>query len=230
MAASAVPAVDATVPQPDKSPKLINLDSPNSNSDPTPPISVTHFSPAVNGSGVQKETLFTNNNTNPFLQNGESDSSSKGGGGCITSKNPFSATNGSTMTTTTGGKYATIGRSNPFTKSSNPFLDNTLTNANNAGGGSGGGGGGGGVGSHVNGNTSSSSSNDASMEPIASTPVTVAAAAAAGEKTLNKIVSKFRLASLVSRQSSSTTLNRDRGASTFPLSYRFLSALARRRI
>ena len=202
MAASAVPAVDATVPQPDKSPKLINLDSPNSNSDPTPPISVTHFSPAVNGSGVQKETLFTNNNTNPFLQNGESDSSSKGGGGCITSKNPFSATNGST--TTTGGKYATIGRSNPFTKSSNPFLDNTLTNANNAGGGSGGGGGG--VGSHVNGNTSSSSSNDASMEPIAPTP-----AVAAEDKTLNKIVSKSRWGRRASINPSSTTVTRGRG-------------------
>ena len=198
MAASAVPAATATVLPPDASPKLINLDSPNSNSDPTPPISVTHFSPAVNGSGVQKETLFTNSNTNPFLQNGESDSSPKevnGGEGIASSKNPFTTTHGST----TAGKYATIGRSNPFTKSSNPFLDNTLANANNAGGG-------GGVGSHVNGNTSSSSSNDASMEPIAPTP-----AVAAEDKTLNKIVSKSRWARRASINPSSTTVPRGRG-------------------
>ena len=182
-AAPPVPAAASTVPQPDKSPKLINLDSPNSNSDPTPPISVTHFSPAVNGSGVQKETIFTNSNTNPFLQNGESDSSSRdvnGGGGVINGNNPFTATNGLTETTTTGGKYATIGRSNPFTKSVNPFLDNALSKADSAKDG------GDVESSHGNGNTSSSSSNDASMEPIA----TISPAAEA-EKTLNKIVSKF---------------------------------------
>lgn len=211
MTAPAVPAAAATVPQPDASPKLINLDSPNTNSDPTPPISVTHFSPAVNGSGVQKETLFTNSNTNPFLQNGEGDSSSKevnGGGDGISGKNPFAATNGST-TTGGNGKYATIGRSNPFTKSSNPFLDNnTLTNANNAGGG--------GVGSsHVNGNTSSSSSNDTSMEPIASTP-----AAAAAEKTLNKIETSFASNQPVTRSLSSVgsqVNNSVNGGSRIPL-------------
>ena len=203
MTASAAPVPTATAPQPDKSPKLINLDSPNSNSDPTPPISVTHFSPAVNGSGVQRETIFTNSNNNPFLQNSESDSSSKEVNGAsdggvddgVACKNPFTAKNGSTTTTTTtgGGKYATIGRSNPFTKSSNPFLDNTLTNNTGDSGL---------VSGNVNGNTSSSSSNTASMEPVVSTiPMT-----AAGEKTLNKIVSRFRMSSFVQSR------NFDRGA------------------
>ena len=182
MAASS-PAAAAPVPQPDASPKLINLDSPNSNSDPTPPISVTHFSPAVNGNGVQKETIFSN--TNPFLQNGEGESAVSSSSG--DSKNPFAATNGSTGGGGGGGKYATIGRTNPFTKNSNPFLD-TLTNANTADGG-----GGGGESSHVTENTSSSSSNDTSMEPVASTtPV----AEAAAKKTLNKIVSDFISCSL----------------------------------
>jgi len=194
-AAPPVPAAASTVPQPDKSPKLINLDSPNSNSDPTPPISVTHFSPAVNGSGVQKETIFTNSNTNPFLQNGESDSSSRdvnGGGGVINGNNPFTATNGLTETTTTGGKYATIGRSNPFTKSVNPFLDNALSKADSAKDG------GDVESSHGNGNTSSSSSNDASMEPIA----TISPAAEA-EKTLNKIETSFASSQPVTRSLSS---------------------------
>ena len=175
MAASCPAAAAAPVPQPEASPKLINLDSPNSNSDPTPPISVTHFSPAVNGNGVQKETIFSN--TNPFLQSGEGESAAAAavsGDG----KNPFTASNGSTGGG--GGKYATIGRTNPFTKNSNPFLD-TLANASSTDGG------GGGEGSHVTENTSSSSSNDTSMEPVASTTP----AAAAAKKTLNKIVSKF---------------------------------------
>jgi len=95
------------------------------------PVSVTHFS--HNGTaGVQKETLFsdtfqsklkppsvmnpftstaTNNSTsttNPFINNSPEDNKNK--------------TNGESN----GQKFATIGRSNPFTspnKSKNPFLD-----------------------------------------------------------------------------------------------------------
>jgi len=97
------------------------------------PVSVTHFS--HNGTaGVQKETLFsdtyqsklkppsvlnpftssasnnsTTTTTNPFINNSPEDNKNK-------------ATNGESN----GQKFATIGRSNPFTspnKSKNPFLD-----------------------------------------------------------------------------------------------------------
>ena len=84
---------------------------------------MTHFSPAVNGNGVEKETIFTNNTTNPFLQNGDSEKTSPTPNG---NSNPFVGPpdNGGGGS----GKYATIGRSNPFSKSSNPFLD-TLASA-----------------------------------------------------------------------------------------------------
>lgn len=74
------------------------------------PVSITHFS--QNGvAGLQKETLFSdtismmNPTTNPFT-------------------NPF--INTTTNDESNGQKFATIGRSNPFTysnKSKNPFLD-----------------------------------------------------------------------------------------------------------
>jgi len=103
-----------------------------------PPISVTHFS--ENGlAGVQRETLFTDtyqtnaasnaksnttdnashaiNNTNPFTNNYVPPSSSPTPTQTQTqTNNPFGA----------GQKFATIGRSNPFSspnKSKNPFLD-----------------------------------------------------------------------------------------------------------
>ena len=98
------------------------------------PISVTHFT--ENGlAGVQRETLFTDtyqtnaasnansnttdnasqalNNTNPFTNNFVPPTSSPTQTQTI---NPFGA----------GQKFATIGRSNPFSspnKSKNPFLD-----------------------------------------------------------------------------------------------------------
>merc|ERR1712106_409948 len=102
------------------------------------PISVTHFS--ENGlAGVQRETLFTDtyqtnaasnansnttdnasqalNNTNPFTNNYVQPTSSPTPTQTqIQTNNPFGA----------GQKFATIGRSNPFSspnKSKNPFLD-----------------------------------------------------------------------------------------------------------
>lgn len=79
--------------------KLINLDKVDDNEEQNSiPISVTHFSPATNGFGVEKETLFSD--TNPF-------------------KNPFLTTNG----TSESKKFATIGRSNPFSSKNNPFLE-----------------------------------------------------------------------------------------------------------
>ena len=86
------------------------------------PVSVTHFS--QNGmSGVQKETLFTDSSlrgkpsaTNPFT-------------------NPFIGTDDELDCN--GQKFATIGRSNPFTspnKSKNPFLDRLEAPAQNGGG------------------------------------------------------------------------------------------------
>jgi len=99
------------------------------------PISVTHFSTATNGFGVERETIFTDGSedpiqkpstdfdpasivrkhlTNPFLTPDpivEDTSSSSDN-----QVNPFT------------GKFNTIGRSNPFStpnRSRNPFLDNT---------------------------------------------------------------------------------------------------------
>ncbi len=102
--------------------KLINLDPPGENaSEQLPsdncstaavtPICVTHFSRALNGVGVERETIFSDaifngrggedKGKNPFLDDGAEDETN--------SNNPF--------------KYATIGRSNPFTKNNtNPFL------------------------------------------------------------------------------------------------------------
>lgn len=95
--------------------------------DKTAPISVTHFSPALNGNGLEKETLFSDSNpfTNPFLLTAAttSDSTDSGTadndshrGALMTDSNPFLAS-----------KFNTIGRSNPFSSpnhSKNPFLDN----------------------------------------------------------------------------------------------------------
>jgi len=96
------------------------------------PISVTHFSPATNGYGVERETIFmdggdeSNPNvtseldpasivrkhlTNPFLTLVEEATAEPPNSDPV---NPF--------------KYNTIGRTNPFTnpnRSRNPFLDNT---------------------------------------------------------------------------------------------------------
>ena len=80
------------------------------------PVSVTHFS--QNGlAGIQKETLFSDSfsvpATNPFT-------------------NPFMTTATTAEDMNNGQKFATIGRSNPFTspnKSKNPFLDRLETSA-----------------------------------------------------------------------------------------------------
>jgi len=126
--------------------KLIEVDSPP----PAPPtnlellssltidlpVSVTHFS--SNGlAGVQRETLFSDSNeeqcntvssssTNPFTQNFLPATT-------ISSQLPIPSSATTTSTPSTqptnpfaGQKFATIGRSNPFsspTKSKNPFLE-----------------------------------------------------------------------------------------------------------
>eukprot|EP00095_Tigriopus_kingsejongensis_P010206 snap_masked-scaffold704_size109063-processed-gene-0.4 protein:Tk10206 transcript:snap_masked-scaffold704_size109063-processed-gene-0.4-mRNA-1 annotation:"band -like protein 5" len=113
----------AASPEVEEETKLINLDSPLSTSpsdraadpdlmeknlknQPQGSISVTHFSTMLNGSGVEKETIFTDTRTpsnpftNPFLNDAENIDPEH-------SPNPF--------------KFNTIGRSNPFSK--NPFLD-----------------------------------------------------------------------------------------------------------
>ena len=91
------------------------------------PISVTHFSTAPNGFGLEKETIFTDGSEDPVSKLDHLDPAS------IVRKhltNPFltpevileSAENPFT------GKFNTIGRSNPFStpnRSRNPFLDNT---------------------------------------------------------------------------------------------------------
>ena len=141
------------------------------------PISVTHFSTATNGFGIEKETIFTDGSensdhdpasivrkhlTNPFLTPDpviENDDNQI---------NPFT------------GKYNTIGRSNPFStpnRSRNPFLDNTTGDSDLA---------------LPNGNSESDPSKseaspDASIDP---TPIlTPTVAEEFSKPTLNKIVS-----------------------------------------
>jgi len=130
--------------------KLIEVDSsstPSKNTSPSnlelltgllssPPISVTHFS--QNGmAGVQKETLFgdassppklqpatTINSTNPFVSNLVG--SSAVAAAPVVSSSTAMRTNGENPFNS-GQKFATIGRSNPFssspTKTKNPFLE-----------------------------------------------------------------------------------------------------------
>ena len=112
--------------------RLINLDSPVSTSPPKEEnadpnkgkqsISVTHFSEALIGNGLEKETIFTgssstaaNNSKNPFTNPFLEDANAAEGEAVETgnSSNPF--------------KYNTIGRSNPFSK--NPFLDSAAVKA-----------------------------------------------------------------------------------------------------
>ncbi len=109
--------------------KLINLDSPDSNgvtsttdADSNPAgksesVCVTHFSPTGDGSGgVERETLFSDAiatmlGKNPFKT--------------TATANPFTD-DAKESSSSFDGKYATIGRSNPFSSSSspsNPFLD-----------------------------------------------------------------------------------------------------------
>lgn len=141
------------------------------------PISVTHFSTATNGFGLEKETIFTDGSEDPVTKLDLDPAS-------IVRKhltNPFltpevileSAENPFT------GKFNTIGRSNPFStpnRSRNPFLDNT-TESEPA----------------LNGNSESpkleNASPDASIDPTPIlTPILIEELA---KPTLNKIVSLF---------------------------------------
>ena len=98
-------------------------------------VSVTHFSPSSNGDGVEKETIFTENNPfangdskNPFLSSTINESTTDYAHNVeqlisnnkLNSSNPF--------------KYNTIGRSNPFSScnGTNPFIDSSdVINGNN---------------------------------------------------------------------------------------------------
>ncbi len=122
--------------------KLINLDSPGADASGVvssttgggegegeggESVCVTHFSPASDGSGaVERETLFSDAIA-AMLTNGGSASKNPFTNGA--SKNPFLDANGEALESSEGGKYATIGRSNPFSSSptststsNNPFL------------------------------------------------------------------------------------------------------------
>ena len=113
----------------------------------TLPVSVTHFSPAVNGFGLEKETIFTEENgvkgtahengltngtpkaknTNPFLTNSsgsspESDTTAVHRSQSRKDKNNYEnvrmfSENESSGNPFTSGKFNTIGRSNPFSSS-----------------------------------------------------------------------------------------------------------------
>ncbi len=121
--------------------KLINLDSPGADASGVvssttggegegeggESVCVTHFSPASDGSGaVERETLFSDAIA-AMLTNGNGGSKNPFTNGA--SKNPFLDANGEALESSEGGKYATIGRSNPFSSSptststsNNPFL------------------------------------------------------------------------------------------------------------
>jgi len=136
------------------------------------PISVTHFSQNGNA-GVQKETIFTDNipiGTNPFT-------------------NPFinAGTTNGTEEVDNGQKFATIGRSNPFSspnKSKNPFLDRLEAPTTN--------------GEHTAGSpmsTSPSTSPEASLDPVSDN--------GSSTSTLNKIETTFATSQPVTRSLSS---------------------------
>ena len=101
---------------------------------------MTHFSSAANGSGVERETIFSDAvaamlANNPFKATATQNPFADENGGTSTLTGTNTGTENGTATTTTtnpfssdggdGGKYNTIGRSNPFSSSSsskNPFL------------------------------------------------------------------------------------------------------------
>ena len=130
--------------------KLSNGDNNTSLAD-TLPVSVTHFSPSINGFGLEKETIFTEENGVNGHNNGLSDSIIKS-----KSTNPFLSNSPESITENdnyrsqlrkennnyenvrvfaeneapgnpfTSGKFNTIGRSNPFSsaKGSNTNRNN----------------------------------------------------------------------------------------------------------
>merc|ERR1719336_2466076 len=131
--------------------KLTNGDNKKSLAD-TLPVSVTHFSPSMNGFGLEKETIFTEENginghdngisetkpknTNPFLSNSpesENDnyrSQMRKENNNYENVRLFAESEASPANPFTSGKFNTIGRSNPFssvkgnnTNRNNPFLD-----------------------------------------------------------------------------------------------------------
>ncbi len=121
--------------------KLINLDSPGADASGVvssttgggegegeggESVCVTHFSPASDGSGaVERETLFSDAIA-AMLTNGNGGSKNPFTNGA--SKNPFLDANGEALESSEGSKYATIGRSNPF--SSSPTSTSTSTSKN----------------------------------------------------------------------------------------------------
>jgi hypothetical protein len=146
------------------------------------PISVTHFSTATNGFGVEKETIFMDGSEDPAPK-ADLDPAS------IVRKhltNPFLTPEAVLEASPDGlfaGKFNTIGRTNPFStpnRSRNPFLDNTTPESES---------------SATNGsfdadNGKSEASPDASIDP---TPILMPTLAEDVSKpTLNKIVSRWR--------------------------------------
>ena len=136
--------------------KLTNGDNKKSLAD-TLPVSVTHFSPSMNGFGLEKETIFTEENginghdngisdtkpknTNPFLSNSpesENDnyrSQMRKENNNYENVRLFTESEASPGNPFTSGKFNTIGRSNPFssvkgnsTNRNNPFLDTSGSN------------------------------------------------------------------------------------------------------
>ena len=123
--------------------KLTNGDNNKSLAD-TLPVSVTHFSPSVNGFGLEKETIFTeengmsgqnhensignatpkSKNTNPFLTNSSGSSPENDTTAIYRSQSRkennnyenvrMFSENEATGNPFTSGKFNTIGRSNPF--------------------------------------------------------------------------------------------------------------------
>lgn len=135
--------------------KLIEVESPPPASTPSNlellssltidlPVSVTHFS--SNGqAGVQRETLFSDlpsaeqcstvssSTTNPFTQNFVPPSTSSSFLPTPSPNSTFTSSPGQANNPFAGQKFATIGRSNPFsspTKSKNPFLDPVVPSNN----------------------------------------------------------------------------------------------------
>ena len=118
--------------------KLSNGDNSHSVSE-TLPVTVTHFSPSVNGFGLEKETIFTDENgqehkdhnattktknTNPFLTNSPGSTSENDTAAIYRSQSRkennnyenvrMFTENGTVGNPFTPAKFNTIGRSNPF--------------------------------------------------------------------------------------------------------------------
>lgn len=136
--------------------KLNNGDNNNSISEILP-VSVTHFSPSINGFGLEKETIFTDENgvngqeykefptksskstknTNPFLTNSPGSTSENDNTAIQRSQSRKESNNyenvqifpenGTAGNPFTSGKFNTIGRSNPFSSAKG----NPSSNRNN---------------------------------------------------------------------------------------------------